>query len=47
MNKKLTYELDGNMWCCRDEYFTNLQESIAGFGETKEEAKEDYLKQKQ
>lgn len=31
-------DLDGNMWCATGPNFTNLQESPAGFGETKLEA---------
>lgn len=36
---------DGNMWAATTSTFTNLQESIAGFGETKEEAEADLLRQ--
>ncbi len=30
--------MDGNMWCAVNPDFTNLQESPAGFGKTKEDA---------
>ncbi len=36
---------DGDVWCCVDEHFTNLQESPAGFGKTEEEALEDLKRQ--
>jgi len=31
----VTIDLDGNMWCAKPSWFENLQESWAGFGETK------------
>ena len=33
--------MDGNKWCCVADDFINPQESIAGFGDTPEEAKRD------
>jgi hypothetical protein len=39
------YEVDGDQWCCHRQDFTNLQESLAGFGNTQEEALADLLKQ--
>lgn len=30
----LTLEIDGNQWCAMPPWFTNLQESEAGFGDT-------------
>lgn len=35
---KIRYCMDGNMWCATRADFINLQESNAGFGETKEAA---------
>jgi len=32
------YFMEGNMWCAVRFDFTDLQESCAGFGETKEDA---------
>ena len=40
----MIYEQDGDMICCHDEQFTNLQESLAGFGSNEQEALEDYAK---
>jgi len=40
---ELIYKMDGNMICCHGLNFTNLQECVAGFGKTNEEAKADYL----
>lgn len=37
------FERDGNMWCATTSTFVNLQESWAGFGETKEQAEADLL----
>lgn len=34
----LTLSLDGNAWCATGPGFINLQESVAGFGETKLDA---------
>lgn len=42
---KLIFEMDGNSVCCHDENFVNLQESVAGFGDTIEEALSNYLKE--
>jgi hypothetical protein len=41
----LTFEMDGNSWCCYLSSFINLQESPAGFGNTKRAALEDLLSQ--
>lgn len=41
----LNIYLDGNMWCATRKDFTNLQESLAGFGETKIKAVEDLYAQ--
>ena len=41
---KITIQLDGNMWCATREGFTNLQESLSGFGKTEIEAAEDLIK---
>jgi len=41
---KITVQLDGNMWCATREGFTNLQESLSGFGRTEIEAVEDLIK---
>ena len=38
---------DGNKWCCVFGDFTNLQESLAGFGDTFDLAFSDLLKNKQ
>ena len=35
---------DGSSWCCADSQFVNLQESIAGFGDTPALALENYEK---
>jgi hypothetical protein len=40
----ITLALDGNMWCATGPGFENLQESPAGFGETKLEAMADLAK---
>ena len=37
-------EMDGNAWCAKKEDFINLQESHAGFGNSKDEAITDLLK---
>lgn len=40
----VTYEVDGDMICCyRIDTFINLQESVAGFGDTEEKAYQDLL----
>jgi hypothetical protein len=39
---ELEFKMDGNMWCCHAHDFINLQESNAGFGESKREAASDY-----
>lgn len=36
--------LDGNAWCAYRDGFTNLQESIAGFGDTPQMAINDLIK---
>lgn len=41
--KIVKYFKDGNKWCCVYENFINLQESLAGFGDTKEEARLDLI----
>lgn len=38
-------KLDGNSWCAYGPDFINLQESIAGFGDTPNLAVEDYRRQ--
>jgi hypothetical protein len=43
-NKNIKYFKDGDQWCCTGDDFIDLQESIAGFGETKVKAKEDFFK---
>jgi hypothetical protein len=35
----LTYTRDGNQWRCTRPDFKNLQESPAGFGDTKDDAR--------
>ena len=40
-SESLVMYLDGNKWCCCRGNFVNLQESLAGFGETKEAAISD------
>lgn len=45
MNEIKIYK-DENQWCAIDESFIDLQESIAGFGHTPNEALEKLLKQK-
>ena len=37
--------LDGNKWCAFGPDFIDLQESVAGFGDTPDEAAVDYGKQ--
>lgn len=37
------FEMDGNMWCCHLPDFENLMKSPAGFGETQEEAFENFI----
>ena len=44
-DKGILVLLDGESWCAHDENFIDLQESIAGFGDTPKEAVEDYLAQ--
>ena len=41
----LVFELDGNAWCCHEVNFTNLQECMAGFGDTQEEAYTEFLQE--
>lgn len=36
--------LDGDQWCARRADFSNLQECLAGFGETEQAAIEDLIK---
>ena len=37
--------MDGNQWCCVDDNrFIDLHESNAGFGRTRDEAIEDFVK---
>jgi hypothetical protein len=41
---KIVLLKDGNMWCCYNEHkFTNLQESDAFWGETPQEALEQFI----
>lgn len=42
MTETIQYKRDGNQWCCHDSEFINLQESNAGFGDTKQEALADF-----
>lgn len=42
--KDLILRRDGNAWMVAASDFINLQESIAGFGETPTDAHADYLK---
>jgi hypothetical protein len=37
------FEQDGNQICCHRPDFTNLMESLAGFGDNEKEALEDLL----
>jgi hypothetical protein len=37
----VVYEMDGNQWCAKFSDFINLQESLAGFGDTKDMALSD------
>lgn len=46
-NKDINVVLDGNAWCAHDDEFINLQESIAGFGDTPGDAVIDFIRQKQ
>lgn len=43
-NEALVMFLDGERWCCCRGNFVDLQESLAGFGETKEAAISDLWK---
>lgn len=45
-NTDILVELDGNSWCAHSDDFINLQESIAGFGDTPRDAVADYRKNK-
>ncbi len=36
--------MDGNMWCCRLPDFLDMMQSPYGFGETQEEAFEEFNK---
>jgi hypothetical protein len=42
-SKKCRVYKDGNSWCCVGPKFKNIQESASGFGDTPEEAYNDYL----
>lgn len=41
---KYIIKKDGNSWCCYDETFINLQESDAEFGDTPQEALNNFIK---
>lgn len=41
----MIFKLDGDKICCHRNDFTNLQECIAGFGDSEEEALQDFLEQ--
>lgn len=41
----ITVELDGNAWCAKRHDFVNLQESLAGFGDTQVDAVKDLRRQ--
>jgi hypothetical protein len=41
--RDIMVELDGNAWCAKRRNFVNLQESTAGFGETRLAAVKDLL----
>lgn len=45
MNKcqDVIYELDGNQWCAHRIDFIDLQNSLAGFGDTQNDALKDLL----
>ena len=42
-HREVVYEIDGNQWCAHFDDFINLQESHAGFGDTKEQALEELM----
>lgn len=42
-NTGVNVKMDGDMWCAHGEDFTNLQESIAGFGKTPDDAVKEYF----
>ena len=44
-NSDIDVELDGDSWCAHHEDFIDLMESVAGFGNTPQEAVEDYRRQ--
>lgn len=44
-NKEISIYMDGDMWCAVRSDFINLQESLAGFGETPTLALEKLLKE--
>lgn len=44
-NTDIDVKLDGDSWCAHGGDFIDLQESIAGFGDTPNSAVEDYRKQ--
>lgn len=45
MSNDINYQIDGNMWMATRPDFINVQESLAGFGETQELAKLDLERQ--
>lgn len=40
---EITIKKDGAAWCAHRSNFTNLQESLAGFGDTPEDALADLM----
>lgn len=46
-NTDINVNLDGDMWCAFRDGFTNLQESLAGFGKTPNEAVNNLIEQEQ
>ena len=45
MDISIIIEKDGNQWCAHREDFINLQESIAGFGNTETQALAELLEE--
>ena len=45
-DKNINVALDGNAWCAYDDDFIDLQESIAGFGDTPRDAVRDFIRTK-
>lgn len=43
----LTLQMDGDSWCCVGDGFIDLQQSTSGFGDTKQEAIDDYMLRKE